>query len=133
VSRSVDLFIDAGLSLDELAEALGSQIGSPLVAEGGNGWVFAEGPVRAILGEHPYVDDGELLFSRYRFVLSARIANEGRPQDSPEAASLRRVAQKIQQGSGWPVLVVHDLQYRDRGSADDRPGESSDPLSGSGS
>jgi hypothetical protein len=27
---------------------------------------------------------------------------------------LRRIAQKIQQGPTWPVLLVHDLQYRDR-------------------
>jgi hypothetical protein len=27
---------------------------------------------------------------------------------------LRRVAQQIHRGPGWPVLLVHDLQYRDR-------------------
>jgi hypothetical protein len=113
MSRSVDLFIDANMSLEEMSLALGGCLGAPLRPDGDTRWVVDQGQVRALLSEHPYRDDGELLLSRYRFALSARIANDGRPQDSPEAALLRRVAQKIQEGPAWPLLVVHDLQYRD--------------------
>jgi hypothetical protein len=115
MSRSVDLFIESDLPLDELAGALGGHVGTPLAAEpDGRGWRLTEGAVEAVLAEHAYRDDGELIFSRYRFTLSARLANEVRPHDTAEAALLRRVAQLIQRGPAWPVLLVHDLQYRDR-------------------
>jgi hypothetical protein len=118
MSRSVDLFIDADVCPDELAAALGRLAGAPLVAEPDSArWHLQEGEAQATLAEHPYGDDGSLLFSRYRFALSARLPNEVRPHDTAEAALLRRIAQKIQQGPGWPVLLVHDLQYRDRPDA----------------
>lgn len=122
MSRSVDLFIDADLPLDELAGALGRQTGSSLVPEADQArWVLEEGDARATLAEHPYCDDGDLPFSRYRFALSARVSNDVRPHDTAEAALLRRVAHQIQQGLPWPVLLVHDLQYRER--LDGRRGE----------
>jgi hypothetical protein len=115
MSRSVDLFIDADIPLDELAGALERHTGTPLVPEPDETrWILEEGDTRATLAEHPYGDDGDLLFTRYRFALSARVANDVRPHDTAEAALLRRVALKIQQGPTWPVLLVHDLQYRDR-------------------
>jgi hypothetical protein len=113
MSRSVDLFIDADVSLEEMSEVLGRYLGGPLRPDGDARWVFDQGELRVLLSEHPYRDDGELLFSRYRFALSARVANDGRPQDSPEAGLLRSVAGQIQRGPAWPFLVVHDLQYRD--------------------
>ena len=113
MSRSVDLFIDADVSLAEMSGVLGECLGAPLRPEGLSEWVFDQGQVQAKLSEHPYRDDGELLFSRYRFVVSARVANDVRPQDSPQAALLRQLAHQIQQGPAWPLLVVHDLQYRD--------------------
>jgi hypothetical protein len=115
MSRSVDLFIDAGLSLEELAAELGRVLGTPLAAQPDQaGWLVQQGQVQATLAEHPYGDDGDLLFSHYRFALSARVANEVRPHETAEAAFLRRVALKIQQGPGWLLLLVHDLQYRER-------------------
>jgi hypothetical protein len=115
MSRSVDLFIDAALSLDEVADGVGRHVGSPLAAEpDGCSWRLTDGAVHAVLSEHHYHDDGDLPFSRYRFALSARLPNEVRPHDTAEATLLRRVAQQIQRGPGWPVLLVHDLQYRDR-------------------
>jgi hypothetical protein len=115
MSRSVDLFIDADVPLDELAGALGRHAGSSLIPEADqNRWILQEGDSRATLAEHPYADDGDLPFSHYRFALSARVSNDVRPHDTPEAALLRRVARQIQQGSTWPVLLVHDLQYRER-------------------
>jgi hypothetical protein len=115
MSRSVDLFIDTDLSLDELAEGVGRQVGSPLAVEpDGRGWRLSDGEVHAVLSEHRYRDDGDLTLSRYRFALSARLPNDVRPHDTAEAMLLRRVAQQIQRGPGWPVLLVHDLQYRDQ-------------------
>jgi hypothetical protein len=115
MSRSVDLFIDADVPLDELASALERHTGTQLVAEPDQPqWVLQEGDTRATLAEHPYGDDGDLLFSRYRFALSARVSNDVRPHETAEAALLRRVAQKIQQGPTWPILLVHDLQYCER-------------------
>jgi hypothetical protein len=128
MSRSVDLFIDAEMSLEEMAEALGRCIGVALRSDDA-GWPLDDGSIHAVLSEHPYQDDGDLVLSRYRFVVSARVANDGRPQDSAEAAFLRRVAGQIHRGPAWPVLVVLDLQYRDRTpgseSASDLP---SDPA-----
>ncbi len=115
MSRSVDLFIDAGLSLDELAEGVGRQAGSPLALEpDGRSWRLTDGEVHAVLSENRYRDDGDLSLSHYRFALSVRLPNDVRPHDTAEASLLRRVAQQIQRGPGWPVLLVHDLQYRDR-------------------
>jgi hypothetical protein len=109
------LFIDADLSLDELADGVGRQVGSTLAVEpDGRGWRLTDGDVQAVLSEHGYRDDGDLPFSRYRFALSARLPNDVRPHDTAEATMLRRVAQQIHRGPGWPVLLVHDLQYRDR-------------------
>ncbi len=91
----------------------------PLVPEPDQArWVLEEGDTRATLAEHPYCDDGDLPFTRYRFALSARVSNDVRPHDTAEAALLRRVAQKIQQGPTWPVLLVHDLQYREPDSGE---------------
>ncbi len=135
MSRSVDLFIDADLSLDELADGVGRHVGSPLDVEpDGRGWRLTDGEVQAILSEHHYRDDGDLPFSRYRFALSARLPNDVRPHDTDEATLLRRVAQQIQRGPGWPVLLVHDLQYRDRAIGTGRSsgpgtgGDASDPA-----
>jgi hypothetical protein len=115
MSRSVDLFIDAAVALDELAAALGALLGTALVAEADQAaWLLREGAMQATLAEHPYRDDGNLPFTRYRYALSARVSNDVRPHDTPEAAMLRRVAYKVQQGPNWPVLLVHDLQYRER-------------------
>lgn len=142
MSRSVDLFIDAKVSLDEVADALGRLAGAVLVAEPEHArWRLREGETQTTLAEHPYGDDGMLLFTRYRYALSARVANEQRPHDTREAALLRRVADHIQHGPAWPVLLVHDLQYSelqysDLAEAGDPgdsggPGEAGGPATGS--
>ena len=123
MSRSVDLFIDVAVPIEELAAKLGDLAGVTLTrvadaaddAEGGEHWVLEDGSVRAVLAAHPYVDDGELVFSHYRYALSARVANSARPQDAPETFLLRRLADKVLHGAGLPALLVLDLQYRDRG------------------
>jgi hypothetical protein len=124
MSRSVDLFIDVDASLEELADGLGRLLGSRLVAEVDRpAWLLKDGEAGALLVEHQFHDDGDLLFTRYRFALSAQVSNQARPYDTAEAGLLRRVAQKIQQGPAWPVLLVHDLQYRERLEAAGSPGD----------
>ena len=133
MSRSVDLFIDADLSLDELADGVGRQVGSPLAVEpDGRSWRLTDGEVHAVLSEHRYRDDGDLPLRRYRFALSARLPNDVRPHDTAEATMLRRVAQQIQRGPGWPVLLVHDLQYRDRPVATSRGSAAAPSASATG-
>ena len=123
MSRSVDLFIDANTSIDELAAKLGDLAGVPLReaadvgASGSRRWTLEDGDVRAVLSEHPYVDDGDLLLSHYRFALSARVQESVRLQDSRETALLRRIADKLIHGTRARVLLVLDLQYRDRPGA----------------
>lgn len=114
MSRSVDLFIDATAPLEDFAAALREKLELSLTPDAERRrWLLRDGDVAAFLHEHPYVDDVTLPFSRYRFAISARVAGDGRPQDSAEAAYLRRLAQRIQQGPHWPVLLVLDLQFRD--------------------
>jgi len=120
MSRSVDLFIDASQPIEEMASFLGDLMGSPLVRDpSSGGWVLSEGEVQATLSKHPFVDDDDLLFTHFRYALSARVSSEVRLQDSPAAAFLRRVADRIQRGLGLPVLLVLDLQYRDHGGPSD--------------
>ncbi|MGH9116253.1 MAG: hypothetical protein ACRDWW_10560 [Acidimicrobiales bacterium] len=111
--RSVDLFIAAELPPGDMAAELGRVAGSSCAPGPEPGtWVLQEGGTRAFLAQHRYADDGDLLLSRYRYALSARVADTVRPQDTPEAALLRMVGRRLQQGSRWPVLMVLDLQYR---------------------
>jgi hypothetical protein len=118
MSRSVDLFIGADASLDDVAEAIGSKCEVRMTADPEHSrWVMADGDRRAVLAPHRYLDDGELHLSRYPYALSAGVA-AGRPQDSAEAALLRRIGHRLQEAEGWPVLVVLDLQYRDTPGSD---------------
>ena len=88
MSRSVDLFIDADLSLDELAERRGPPARLAARRRGRRPRLAAHATAtsRPSLAEHPYGDDGDLFFSRYRFALSARLPNDVRPHDTAEAA-----------------------------------------------
>ncbi len=129
MSRSVDLFIDADAPIDEVAANLSELLGSPLAAGPGPGtWLLQEGTVEAVLSRHPFLDDGELLLSRYRYALSARVPNTVRIQDAPETALLRHVADRVMRGSHLPALLVFDLQYRDRPGGDSAQPESPAPA-----
>jgi hypothetical protein len=113
VSRSVDLFISSSLPLDELAEDLARRSDAELLpTTDPRRWRFVDGGVTAELSEHPYLDDGELWLSRYRYVLSSRMATGVGPLDSPEVLSLRHLAQTLHDPVSFPVLLVLDLQYR---------------------
>jgi hypothetical protein len=136
MSRSVDLFIGTSLPIAELADLLGRRSGAQLVPTiDPDRWRYIEGSVTAELFEHPYVDDGELWLSRYRYVLSARMADGVGPIDSAEVLGLRHLAQLLHDPVELPVLLVLDLQYRlgpPVGRAVEVPEGSGSPLSGGG-
>ncbi|HUJ65739.1 MAG TPA: hypothetical protein VLX59_09395 [Acidimicrobiales bacterium] len=114
MSRSIDLFIDTEQPVNELAGAIGELLAHRLVEDPATGvWSLTDGEVEARLSEHPYVDDGDLPFTRFKYSLSARVANSVRPQDAPATALLRRTAELVQRQLGLSVLLVMDLQYRD--------------------
>src|SRR6516165_3727473 len=124
MSRSIDLFIDADQPPDELAAALGRVLGSDLEKDSATGaWVLRQGDVHAGLAEHPFADDEDLPFTRFRYSLSARVANTVRPQDAPATVLLRRIADLTQRQLGLPVLLVMDLQYRDQPAETAREGD----------
>jgi hypothetical protein len=116
VSRTVDLFISSTAPVDELAAVIAARTGIPFPSgpDDGTGEAgeveLGEGDVSAVLRPHAYVDDGDLVLRRYRYVLSARTTASGHLGLSPETAWLRRVAAAL---ADHQVLLVLDLQYRD--------------------
>ena len=115
MARSVDLFIRYDQSIQELAEAIGHLMDRELApGPRADTWILRDGEVEVMLREHPYVDDGELLLSSYRFALSGSVPNDVRLQDAKTTEFLRRVADRLHRGGGILVLLVLDLQYRDR-------------------
>jgi hypothetical protein len=119
VSRSVDLFISSAEPVDELASAVAGRAGLTLDADPGDDpgrVVLRDGDLAAVLHEHTFVDDGDLVLRRYRYALSLRSTATGHLGLSPETAFLRRVADVL---DDVPVLLVLDLQYR--AEADERP------------
>jgi hypothetical protein len=117
MSRSIDLFIESATTAAEVAEQIEQLTGLKLTAGSEPGtWSVQEGGVHAELSANQYVDDGDLPFGRYGYVLSARAASDVRLADAPQTSLLRRVSEGLHKG-GMPTLLVHDLQYRDRVSS----------------
>lgn len=113
MSRSVDLFIDTQLSIDDLAEKLRKTTGAEVSRTADPGrWRLTDGSMNAELYEHRYLDDGDLWLSRYRYALSAHIAFGVSPLDSPEVLALRHFAQVLQDPPKLSVLLVFDFEYR---------------------
>lgn len=114
--RSIDLFVASDQTLGDLAEGISKLSGFNL-SPGTDGaeWWLQEGDIRARLSSHPYIDDGDLDFSRYPYVLSCRVRSDTRLADAAETVLLRLIAESLHKG-GMPTLLVHDLQYRDRGA-----------------
>ncbi len=128
MSRSVDLFID----MEPPIEAVVGQISSLTdvgidPGELPGTWSMHRGGVHAELHAHPYVDDGELLLSRYRWALSCRLDIGVRVADAPETVLLRLVSDALRK-EGVATLLVHDLQYLDRRSASEVPSADDDPT-----
>lgn len=117
MSRSVDLFIDSPKSIEELAAEVArlTQLALTPGAVPGT-WSLVEGDVHAELRAHPYVDDGELVFQRYRYALSARVREDIRLAASAQAALLRQVSESLHQAQ-MATLLVLDLQFRERAGA----------------
>jgi len=114
----VDVFIDSPLDLDQLSGQLGELAGASVTSEpDGHRFVWNDGEVAAILGTHPYVDDGGLQLSRFPYVLSSRVGSTNL-LTSPELAMARHVADLLREQLGSSVLVVQDLERRDTGGRD---------------
>ncbi len=119
MSRSVDLFIDSPLSVDELGRRLAVLTrGSFRPGPDDEAAELQAGDITAELAPHRYVDDGALRLSRYRYALSTRFSAQGSLNDCPEVVFVRRVADLLRQSMETAALVVLDLQLRDPG-----PGE----------
>jgi hypothetical protein len=110
VSRSVDLFVSSDASLEELAAVIADR--ADLTPDGpadGGGVLLRDGDLSAVLHEHRFQDDGDLVLRPYRYALSLRTTVSGHLGVSEETALLRRVAATL---PDHPVLLVLDLQYR---------------------
>lgn len=63
------------------------------------------------LHRHPFIDDGDLRFTRYPWALSVRVTSPGPLREHPATIALRRVAMTLRE-AGISVLLVLDLQHR---------------------
>jgi hypothetical protein len=116
MSKSVDLFIHSDQPIESVAAAVERL--TQLTMKPGelpSTWMLVKDDLRVELRVNPYVSDGELDLDRYAYAMSAR-ASGGRLTDSPEAALLRAVADRLH-SEKMRTLLVHDLQYKDRGAA----------------
>ena len=113
MSKSVDLFINSDQPIEAVAAAVErlTQL-SIKPGELPSTWLIAKDYLRAELSVKPYISDGELDLERYAYAMSAR-ASGSRLTDSPEAALLRAVADRLHTEK-IRTLLVHDLQYKDR-------------------
>jgi hypothetical protein len=110
VSRSVDLFVSSDAPVEELAATIAAR--GDLTLDGpadGGGVLLGDGSLSAVLHQHAFVDDGDIVVSRYRYALSLHTTVTGHLGVSAETAFLRRVAATL---GDHRVLLVLDLQYR---------------------
>jgi hypothetical protein len=111
MSRCIDLFIDSPAPLDELAAALGKLSGLSFIGSAeGTHWGVRDGDGFAELAEHDFDDDRQLVVSRYRYDLFARIES-GSPTEGASAVMLRRIFAAIKADGSYPALLVFDLQH----------------------
>jgi hypothetical protein len=112
MSRSIDLFIDAPVDLERLAAELTNLTGHAFAGvPDRRGLVLRTPDAIAELSDHAFIDDRGLLFSRYRYVLSATVASDRSVNDSPQAALLRQIFSAIKADRRYPSLLVFDLQH----------------------
>jgi hypothetical protein len=110
------LFIRCEQALAELADNVRTITGLAFEPDPGQGtFVTRDETFEAVLHEHGHGEDG--LLSRYRYALSAVVGDGFRLQEAPATVMLRLVADQLQRQGGLAVLLVLDLQYRDRASA----------------
>ncbi len=112
MSRSIDLFIDAPLDLEALAAEITKLTGFVFAdIPGTPGRVLQSGETVARLSDHDFEDDRELLFSHYRYVLTATVGSDRAVNDSPQAVLLRKVFSALRADHRFPCLLVFDLQH----------------------
>src|SRR5579859_408752 len=110
--RSIDLFVHAPLDLGEMAAEITRLTGLPFAeAADRTRMVLDAGDTTAVLAEHDFIDDRDLLFSRYRYVLTATVASDRSINDSPQAVLLRQVFSALKADQRFPSLLVFDLQH----------------------
>ena len=112
MSRSIDLFIDAPDGLDDLATHLTELTGLSFeLIPGTSRRVLHSGGVTVELADHDFVDDRDLLFSRYRYALTAVVPSGLSVNESGEAALLRQVFSALKADNRYGYLLVFDLQH----------------------
>ena len=118
MSRWIDLFIDAPVEIDALAEELFRLSGLKFVPNPeGVRYTARQGDVAVELSEHRFLDDRHLPLSRYRYDVAARVASSS-VLDSAEAQVLRHLQGQVR-AKGHPALLVFDLQHVIEHIADD--------------
>ncbi len=111
MSRCIDLFIDSSAPLDELAAKLGTLSGLSFVGSvEGTHWGVRDGEAFAELAEHDFDDDRQLVVSKYRYDLFARVES-GSASEGASAAMLRRIFAALKADGTYPALLVFDLQH----------------------
>jgi len=111
MSRCIDLFIDSPASLDELAATLGTLCGLSFIGSAeGTHWGVRDGDGFAELAEHDFDDDRQLLVSKYRYDLFARVES-GSTAEGASAQMLRRIFAALKADGNYPALLVFDLQH----------------------
>ncbi|HEX6394791.1 MAG TPA: hypothetical protein VFZ97_15250 [Acidimicrobiales bacterium] len=121
MSRSVDLFIATPVPLETVAETVAGLTGFSVSPGQPGTWLVRDGDVCAVLSENRHSRDGHPPLDRYAYSLTATAPEGTRPQDSAPAALLRQVGHKLQEKSGWMMLMVLDLQYRTVGAGGETP------------
>ena len=112
MSRSVDLFVSSTEPVEALAALIAERCRLELRPRPeADRFDLVDGGLTAVLHRHAFVDDDGLPLSRYPYALSMQTQASGHLGSSREVGFLRRVASSL---DGVPVLLVLDLQYRDR-------------------
>jgi hypothetical protein len=112
MSKTVDLFIESDQPIEAVAALLAAETGWPVdPGETPGTWALKAPEQWAELHTHPYINDGALAFERYPYALTARVSGS-RMTDSPQAAMLRTVADKLRPRR-IATMLVHDLEYRE--------------------
>lgn len=112
MARSVDLLIASEGPVEAIVEAVAEIDGVRVASGQEETWTVHDGDVRAVLAAHSERGANEPALGRYEYEVSAEVEDSVRPQDSPQAALLRKIAHKLRHDRCVTVLLVLDLQYR---------------------
>ena len=110
MARCIDLFLDAQLEIEALAEELTGITGVSFRPDDEGRYVAHIRDALLTLSGHDFVDDCNLPLSRYRYDISARVGAGGL-LDSTEAEIFRHMLASLKATGQFPALLVFDLQY----------------------